>query len=245
MTNSTACNLLVSARSLDESTLLQKLQVPWIDLKEPRNGPLGRPSLTIAQLFASRMLQSRNTGHWSIAGGELSDWNVQEDAPFIHSLGAKGHIKWGLANSLGLEGWECKLASLVEQLPDPQQAILVHYADSELVQSPPWDSVMQQAKALGIGKVLIDTAIKNGKTLQDHIPLARLAEKIRHSQGLGLQIAIAGSIPLEDLKIYSQLNPNWIGIRGAVCSNPLQRESTIDPNLVSEALAQISDPTHV
>jgi uncharacterized protein (UPF0264 family) len=104
---------------------------------------------------------------------------------------------------------------------------------------------MQQTKALGISKVLIDTAIKNGKTLQDHIPHARLAEKIRQSQTLGLQIAIAGSIPLEDLKNYSQLKPNWIGIRGAVCSNPLQRESTIDPNLVSEALAQISDPTHV
>lgn len=245
MTNSTACNLLVSASTLDESTLLQKLRVPWIDLKEPRNGPLGRPFLTIAQLFASRMLQARNVGHWSIAGGELCDWNVEQDAPFIKSLGAKGHIKWGLANSLGLNGWERKLASLVEQLPNPQQAILVHYADSDLVQSPAWDTVLQQAKELGISKVLIDTAIKSGKTLQDHIPHAVLEEKIRQSQNLGLQIAIAGSIPLGELKNYSKLNPDWIGIRGAVCSNPLQRASTIDPNLVSEALARITNLAHV
>ncbi|MFN6304789.1 MAG: (5-formylfuran-3-yl)methyl phosphate synthase, partial [Planctomycetota bacterium] len=43
MSNSTACQLLVSANTLDECKLLLDLKVPWVDLKDPRQGPLGRP----------------------------------------------------------------------------------------------------------------------------------------------------------------------------------------------------------
>lgn len=241
MTNSTACNLLVSARSLDESNLLRQLMVPWIDLKEPRHGPLGRPLLDNVERFAAMHQDGSSALRWSIAGGELYDWNIHHDSPFIAALNTQGHIKWGLANCKGLQGWERKLEQLIEQLPTPHQGILVHYADADLVQGPTWKSLLHRANESGVNKVLIDTAIKDGRTLKDYISLTELKEKILQSQEAGLQIAIAGSIPLGDLKSYSELNPNWIGLRGSVCSNPLQRTSSIDSKLVVEALGCLAD----
>jgi hypothetical protein len=84
MSNSTACQLLVSANTLDESKLLRDLQVPWIDLKDPQEGPLGRPSFHLASEFASMIsIDSKSTSPWSFAGGELSDWDNSRDLPFI------------------------------------------------------------------------------------------------------------------------------------------------------------------
>jgi hypothetical protein len=106
MSNSTACQLLVSANTLDECILLQALNVPWIDLKEPRHGPLGRPELPLVKQFANRMTSaSSSKAHWSIAGGELPDWNPQADQAYLEAVCLRGthrtdgHIKWGLAHA--------------------------------------------------------------------------------------------------------------------------------------------------
>ena len=255
MSNSTACQLLVSANTLDESKLLRDLQVPWIDLKDPQEGPLGRPSFHLASEFASMIsIDSKSTSPWSFAGGELSDWDNSRDLPFIETLGHRGHIKFGLANCNKIPRWQEILAGLVEHMHMPQQAILVHYADASSVSAPSWDTVMHAALSLGLDKVLIDTAIKDGTTLLDLLPSTNLASIIDAAHDHSLQIALAGSIPLHALTELRKLGPDWIGIRGAVCSNPKDRKSPIDPDLVLRALALMdrdtpcdtipADPTH-
>jgi len=245
MSNSTACQLLVSANTLDECTVLQDLKVPWIDLKEPRHGALGRPSLEMVTGFAFIMASDPQSCNWSIAGGELSDWEPSKDFAFLESLGSDGHIKWGLAQCEKALGWTRKLGSVVSQLPSPRQAILVHYADHQAVASPSWETVLQAAQDHGIDKILIDTAIKNGSTLLDWLPLPKLIESIHQAHDQHSQIAIAGSIPLAKLDQLSELHPDWIGLRGAVCSDPSERTSNIDAKLVVRALASVcktSDP---
>ncbi len=169
MSNSTACQLLVSANTLDECILLQDLSVPWIDLKEPRHGPLGRPELPLVKQFANRMTSASSIkAHWSIAGGELPDWKPQADLGYIEAVCLRetargtnrgpnrtdGHIKWGLAQAERTSDWQVKLAKLVEQIPSPGQVILVHYADYARVPSPdrsPWINSPNLADSNRIG----------------------------------------------------------------------------------------------
>jgi uncharacterized protein (UPF0264 family) len=246
MSNSTACQLLVSANTLDECILLQALNVPWIDLKEPRHGPLGRPELPLVKQFANRMTAgSSSKAHWSIAGGELPDWNPQADQAYLEAVCLRGthrtdgHIKWGLAQAERTSDWRVKLAKLVEQIPSPGQVILVHYADYARVEAPEWSSVLAIATELKIDKILIDTAIKDGSKLTDWLEIPEIEQRIQDAKRCNFQIAIAGSIPLDQLAKLSRLEPNWIGVRGAVCRNPKDRTSTIDPGLVEKALAQV------
>ena len=250
MSNSTACQLLVSANTLEECILLQALSVPWIDLKEPRHGPLGRPELPLVKQFANRMTSASSIkAHWSIAGGELPDWKPQADQAYIEAVCLRetargtdrsdGHIKWGLAQAERTSDWQVKLAKLVEQIPSPGQVILVHYADYARVEAPKWKKVLSIAAELKIDKILIDTAIKDGSKLTDWLEIPALEQRIQDAKHCNFQIAIAGSIPLDQLAKLSRLEPNWIGVRGAVCRNPKDRTSTIDPGLVELALAQV------
>jgi uncharacterized protein (UPF0264 family) len=246
MSNSTACQLLVSANTLEECILLQALNVPWIDLKEPRHGPLGRPELPLVKQFANRMTSaSSSKAHWSIAGGELPDWNPQADQAYLEAVCLRethrtdGHIKWGLAHAERTSDWRVKLAKLVEQIPSPGQVILVHYADYARVEAPEWSMVLAIAAELKIDKILIDTAIKDGSKLTDWLEIPAIEQRIEDAKRCDFQIAIAGSIPLDQLAKLSRLEPNWIGVRGAVCRNPKDRTSTIDPGLVEKALAQV------
>ena len=258
MSNSTACQLLVSANTLEECILLQDLSVPWIDLKEPRHGPLGRPELPLVKQFANRMTSASSIkAHWSIAGGELPDWKPQADQAYIEAVclretaretyrgtdrgpnRTEGHIKWGLAQAERTSDWQVKLAKLVEQIPSPGQVILVHYADYARVEAPEWKKVLSIAAELKIDKILIDTAIKDGSKLTDWLEIPSLEQRIQDAKRWNFQIAIAGSIPLDQLAKLSRLEPNWIGVRGAVCRNPKDRTSTIDPALVELALAQV------
>jgi len=224
--------------------LLIDLKVPWVDLKEPRHGPLGRPSLGVATDFVSQIHTQQIESHWSIAGGELSDWNNDTDDQFLRLLGSDGHIKWGLANCCNSPGWQQKLGGLVCSLPRPTQAVLVYYADHTKVAGPDWETVLETSRQLGLDKILIDTAIKDGSTLLDNLPVPKLTEVIRIAHDQKLRIAIAGSIPLSKLVQLGSLGADWIGVRGAVCSDRKDRTSRIDPALVSAALASIPTSTH-
>lgn len=243
MPNSTASQLLISANTIDESKLLVDLKVPWVDLKEPRHGPLGRPDLGLATAFVSQIHAQRIESHWSIAGGELSDWNAVSDEEFLRLLGSDGHIKWGLSDCSKSPAWQKKLRGLIRSLSRPTQAVLVYYADHTKVAGPTWETVLDTSQQFGLDKILIDTAIKDGSTLLDHLPAQKLTQTIQAAHGKKLKIAIAGSIPLSHLVPLSSLGADWIGVRGAVCSDPADRTSRIDPALVAEALARIPTPT--
>ena len=244
MLNSTATQLLISANSLEEAMLLHDLGVPWVDIKEPRNGPLGRPSLELVEQ-AALWLGERRSGSeqaWSIAGGELVDWNLDEDQRFLDRLAPRnGCVKWGLAHCAGSDQWMRKVRELLNQIEqnsgDRTQGILVHYADHPRVDAPIWDEVLDAAVAIRIDKILIDTAVKDGSSLTDIIDKERLEKMLKSAGEKSVAVAIAGSIPLSHIRELSLLGPRWIGLRGAVCTDTTDRSSSISPALVQQALS--------
>ena len=65
---------------------------------------------------------------------------------------------------------------------------------------------------------LIDTLTKDGRNLFDFIPEAKLREMVLEGKALGMSTALSGHLKLDDLDELARINPDIVGVRGAVCS---------------------------
>lgn len=250
MLNSTISRLLISVNTVEEFEIAFDSKVPWIDFKDPRDGALGQPSLGIVRDSARRFAEIMGREfdgfrgadfQWSIAGGELFDWAKPCDWTTanrvrIEALGDHGAIKWGLAGCQVRSDWRDHFAALVEGLPRKEQAILAHYADYQRVGAPDWNEVFSVAQKMGLRRILIDTAIKDGKGLLDHLSIQRLIEIVDHVHRAGMEIAIAGSLRLEGLEKVRRLGADWIGLRGGVCSDPNDRNSPVARDRIEQVM---------
>ena len=98
--------------------------------------------------------------------------------------------------------------------------------------------IIRAAKDAKCDAVMVDTAIKDGKNLFDAMPFSQLKTFIDTAHDVGLLVALAGSISMEHLDIMSELKPDIIGIRGAVC-NMGNRNTVIDPAKVEAFMGKM------
>ena len=206
--------LLVSARSIAESKLIIEAGGRWLDLKEPRLGSLGRPSLEL--IFAVLELDIPESMQVSVAGGELGSWTLDLDASLAAKLPARTYLKVALANCDGTS-WRFEAERISRALVRHSQLILVHYADFKQANAPSWQEVISTAKSLGGKYVLIDTHGKETGGLLDHYSLEQLETMIEMAKQLKLGVALAGSLKLEQLHSLSQSKADWLGVRSAIC----------------------------
>ena len=66
---------------------------------------------------------------------------------------------------------------------------------------------------------LIDTLTKDGRNLFDFIPEQRLREMVMEAKQAGLSTALSGHLKLDNLDELARVNPDIVGVRGAVCSS--------------------------
>jgi uncharacterized protein (UPF0264 family) len=78
----------------------------------------------------------------------------------------------------------------------------------------------------GAAGVLIDTWIKDGRGLLRHLSADALAAWVIRARRAGLLTALAGSLTADDLKVLRDIEPDVVGVRGAVCRGG--RAGTID-----------------
>ena len=225
--------LLISARSLPEVKLIIDAGVKWLDLKEPSLGSLGRPSHEL--IFGVLELDIPESVQVSIAGGELKDWTSDLDHSLAAKLPARAYLKLALSDCIGMD-WQSIAKRISLALVRRSQLILVHYADVRNSNAPTWEDVIDTASSLGGKYVLIDTYRKETGGLLDHYSMERLGEMIESAKSRKLGIALAGSLKLEQLEGLSNLQPGWVGVRGAVCKNTL-RSGELCPDRLTQALA--------
>ena len=79
-----------------------------------------------------------------------------------------------------------------------------------------WDLV-RAAKAAHCDVVMVDTAIKDGKTLFDVLTLDEINDFVCMAKEANLLVALAGSIKAGHAEELLRINPDIIGVRGAVC----------------------------
>jgi hypothetical protein len=98
--------------------------------------------------------------------------------------------------------------------------------------------VLDWAGEYGAAGLLIDTAVKDGRTLFDFCNPSALRTVINRVRREGLLIALAGSLRGEFYEVAARLEPDIVAVRGAAC-NGLDRTRAVDEDAVGELTAVI------
>ncbi len=214
--------LLISVRNTEETATALAGGAEIIDIKEPAQGPLGRADhATIEQIIQ----HVDGCVPVSAAMGELAEQTGPAPSK---------NLTW---TKLGLShaptDWRDQLA---KRFVDPAKAVAVAYADGELVGAPSPAEVLAWAIDFGTAAILLDTAVKNGSCLWDHVTLPTLQTLITQAHQANLLVALAGSLRIEHVNQIALLNADILAVRGAVCGQA-DRRGTID-------LARVKKMTH-
>lgn len=203
--------LLVSVRTVTEALAAAAGGADVIDLKEPSRGSLGRPA---AALVASVLPLIPSQFQVSVALGDLEDPFTPLSLPGVH------FVKIGLAGWGERGDWQRQLreAGATQKEANPTAALVAAaYADWRLANAPAPNKILAFALDHGWQGLLIDTALKNGSSLGDHLPFPELERLVHDGNRGGLLIALAGALRPRDVPRLAVLKPDYIGVRGAAC----------------------------
>ena len=259
------CKLLVSFLDADEvaSVSEQLADVDVLDLKNPSNGPLGRPELSIALEFAEKTesdphLRLRRK---SIALGELNEWeavSTQIVSPWLELIRRFDYAKFGLSGMRGSDRWPKLLLEWQNALGHSTQVVPVVYADDSQADSPSmeqvlpvaielaqtWSHLVETASSAGRRfAILVDTFVKptDGGLVFSSTPLRLMelwtADEIelwaQKCEQHDFDFFVAGSLRLKDVELLKSIGVHAIGLRGALCCND-DRISRVDPGKVRD-----------
>jgi uncharacterized protein (UPF0264 family) len=222
--------MLASVRDLQEARIVLDAGVDLIDLKQPADGALGALDPTVirdvVEFVAGRVTTSATAG------------NIEPDAALLQHAMARiaatgvDIVKaglfpqgWATGSPPDYAGVRRCLAGL-EAMPGTQR-IAVMFADL----SPPPDLVDAVADA-GFDGVMVDTALKRGRSLCDAATTEWLAAFVAAARARGLLCGLAGSLRLAHIDRLAPLAPDYLGFRGALCEQA-ERGGRLDPAAVA------------
>lgn len=218
--------LLVSVRSAAEAREAVAGGCDVLDVKEPSRGSLGMADAGAIEAVGRVALGEGRSPLVSVALGELAEWD--DDRPIPKLPASISFAKVGLHGSRHDIDWPRKYRLLKERFEavagHELSWIAVIYADSA-AGAPAGEAVIERAMPLGCRGVLVDTFLKNGPRLLDHVGPERLAEWRSLSHAAGLPFAVAGSLRVTDLPLLDNVRPDIVAIRGAACRGGVREET--------------------
>jgi uncharacterized protein (UPF0264 family) len=125
---------------------------------------------------------------------------------------------------------------------DPRaRVVATAYADGAALGLLPVEALPDVAAAAGAHGCMLDTLHKAGRGLRGSLDSAALARFVERSRGLGLLVALAGSLALDDLPwLLRTAAPDIVGVRGAACLGG--RAGAVSPAKVAELKAALTAP---
>lgn len=242
--------LLVSVRDVNEARIALEAGVDLIDLKEPSRGALGAVDFeTAREVVALRDSEPRFASTpLSIALGELADHFPTDEAPADHDevrLAQARMIpdgirfaKVGLAGCSSRVHWRAQLRVFARHVVKSRAFVAVVYADAEAVDAPKLHDVLEIADGLQARALLVDTAVKDGRTVFDHWSTEQMTAFVRRHKVLTV---VGGGLTVNTIPLAAAYYPNYIAVRGAACA--ANRESRIDASRIKAVREAI--PKHV
>jgi len=192
--------------------------VDLLDVKDPSTGAMGAPGYA-----AVRGVRSVIGGQspLSVALGDVDADNVLAVVELARLMAGGGAtmVKVGLSKinqdtALGV------LIILVSA---------VAYADGDRMGFFPAFALPGVARDAGIDGIMLDTFTKgDGKSLLDHLSPEFIQSIIGEAKKLGLKTALAGSLDIKHIDPIAQINPDWIGFRGAITMDGIRQTSGVD-----------------
>lgn len=212
--------LLVSVRSAAEVNAALSGGAHIIDAKEPARGSLGPVS---DQVLIEILAEVPARHAISVA---LGDWsNPEQLGSAIASLplrprSAPVYLKLGFAGVACIDEIERLLATAAAISSNTSASaciVAVAYADAERAGAPSPDSISEAAARAGAAGVLLDTYLKDGRSLPAWMSLPALARWVDRARDRGLMTALAGGLQLEDMELAHAAGAEIVGVRGAAC----------------------------
>jgi uncharacterized protein (UPF0264 family) len=211
--------LLVSVRSAAEVGPAVAGGADIIDAKDPALGSLGAVRPTELAAIARAVPPGLPL---SVALGDLCGTRVE--ATVLEADRRAGdrnalYLKLGLAGTAEVND-AARQVSLAVRTARPTgrtRVIVVAYADHAAAEAPPPDEAIRVAGLAGADGILLDTCRKDGRSLWDHLEVARVVEWVRQARNAVGLVALAGSLDEAGVRRAGGLGADVVGVRGAAC----------------------------
>lgn len=210
--------LLVSPIDAEEAKEAIKGGADIIDIKNPKEGSLGAnfpwmieeiSSLMSGDVELSATLGDLDfkPGTASLAAYGLANLGVDYVKAGLYGIENKKQAQViAVAIKKSIEGFDSKL-------------VLAGYADFLKINAISPLKLPEIGAEVGAKVVMIDTAIKNGNSLLDHISAGVLQGFVGLAHDCGLEAALAGSLGLDEVEMLIGTGVDIIGVRSAACSD--------------------------
>jgi uncharacterized protein (UPF0264 family) len=217
--------LLVSVRDAEEARTALVGGASLIDVKDPARGALGRAEDSLVRAVVAAVAGQAPV---SAAMGELLE---AERPPEGVDL---AFAKWGLSGTRDLP-WQ----QLLLRMRDSVAPVVVPcaYAEQQSVGSPAIQTVLDWMISEQLPILLIDTFLKDGRTLVDHLSLRELQSLAERCRIHRVQLALAGSLSAELIARLASVHPAWFAVRGAACGG--SRNGRVERECVNELVREI------
>jgi uncharacterized protein (UPF0264 family) len=227
--------LLVSVVSAQEARRALAGGADIIDVKDPREGPLGAPS---PRVLSEVVRAVGGAVPVSVALGDLPD------VPHAAALAARGaalsgagYVKVGLREVREVERAVELMSAVADAVGSATAVIAAAYADALAVDppglTPRW--LPELVDRAGLSGALVDTFVKGGRGLYAWMSESELAELMAATHEVGGSFALAGQLTLGQLR---RVEADVVGVRSAVCLGG-ERTAELDVELVAAAVAEL------
>jgi uncharacterized protein (UPF0264 family) len=190
-----------------------------IDVKNPREGPLGAGFPWVIQ-----KIHKVTPPHIEVSC-TLGDVPNLPGTVALAALGAAtlgvNYIKVGLRWLKTKDDAVYLMRNVVRAVRDCDSSIRVvatGYADAQRVGSVSPLQIPIISSEAECDLAMVDTAVKDGKTLLDFLNVDQLKSFVAEAHGYGLQAALAGSLKKEQLQTLCAIGVDVVGLRSAACT---------------------------
>ncbi len=233
--------VLVSPRDVEEAIESLKGNADIIDVKNPKEGSLGanfpwviKSIVELVKKFGKEV--SATTGDMPFKPGTAS----------LAALGAAvsgvDYIKVGLYGVKNSDEAYELIKAVVKAVKDydpNKKVVAAAYADFYRISAIDPLKLPEVGAKAKVDIVMIDTAIKDGTTLFDHMDVKKLREFVNNAHEKGMLCALAGNLKWEHIGTLKELAPDVIGVRTMVCENG--RDSRIKSELVEKLVRAVHE----
>ena len=229
--------LLVSPVNKEEAIIASKGGADIVDVKNPKEGSLGANFPWII-----KEIKEAVNGKQPISA-TIGDFNYKPGTAALAAFGAAvagaDYIKVGLydiqTQEQALE-LLTKITRAVKDYDSTKKIVASGYSDYKRINSISPLLLPAVAAEAGADVVMVDTAIKDGKSTFEFMDEKELKKFTDLAHEYGLENAIAGSLRFEDLPMLERIRPDIIGVRGMVCGG--DRGTAIRRELVEKLAAE-------
>lgn len=225
--------LLISPKDTAEALAAVRGGADILDIKNPNEGSLGANfPWIIAEIRQAMPLDipiSASIGDFPDLPGSaaLAAFGAVKAGAIIVKIGVKGPNDVRSATRLVRQ-----VVRAVREADGSAEVVACAYGDFKRAGTIDPTLLPKIVSDGGAHIAMLDTAIKDGKSLLDFLDVEELRNFVEGAHSRGFLAALAGSLGREEMKLLKQIDPDVIGVRGAACEGGDRKRGRISEKRV-------------